>query len=83
MFACPISSLGLFAMRAGNAVQTFGQTSIGKSSRRMPWSDEFEDPIPLPKGRKLVTLLDAGNYINGLPRKEAHWSTGSSQLKPC
>lgn len=42
----------------------------------MPWSTEFEDPIPLPKGRELVTLKDAGNYINNLPRKESaleHW----------
>lgn len=30
----------------------------------------FEDPVTLPDGRKLVTLLDAGNYIASLPRKE-------------
>ena len=40
------------------------------------WSKLFEDPVILPNGRKLVTLLDAGNYINSLPRKESaadHW----------
>jgi hypothetical protein len=36
----------------------------------MPWSRAFEDPIALPDGRKLVTLLDAGEYIHALPRKE-------------
>jgi hypothetical protein len=30
----------------------------------------FEDPIPLPDGRKLRTLLDAGEYINALPKAE-------------
>jgi len=34
------------------------------------WKRLFEDPVTLPNGRKLVTLLDAGNYIAGLPRKE-------------
>jgi hypothetical protein len=28
------------------------------------------DPIPLPRGRKLVTLQDAGNYITKLPKAE-------------
>jgi hypothetical protein len=34
------------------------------------WAREFEDPIALPDGRALRTLLDAGNYIEVLPRKE-------------
>jgi hypothetical protein len=34
------------------------------------WSREFEDPISLPDGRKLVTLEDAGNYITKLPKDE-------------
>ena len=34
------------------------------------WNKLFEDPITLPNGRKLVTLIDAGNYIASLPRKE-------------
>ncbi|MGC2628262.1 MAG: hypothetical protein WA269_15645 [Candidatus Udaeobacter sp.] len=29
----------------------------------VPWSSKLDDPIPLPKGRKLVTLTDAANYI--------------------
>jgi hypothetical protein len=47
------------------------------------WSNLFEDPITLPNGRKLVTLLDAGNYIASLPRKEAegdHWQVAIEAL---
>jgi hypothetical protein len=34
------------------------------------WKRPFEDPIPLPRGRQLVTLQDAGNYITKLPKTE-------------
>jgi hypothetical protein len=34
------------------------------------WSRAFDDPIPLPRGRQLVTLKDAGNYITKLPKAE-------------
>jgi hypothetical protein len=34
------------------------------------WSREFDDPIPLPDGRRLVTLQDAGTYITKLPKAE-------------
>jgi len=30
----------------------------------------FDDPIPLPRGRQLVTLEDAGNCITRLPKAE-------------
>jgi hypothetical protein len=32
------------------------------------WSRRFNDPIPLPKGRQLATLKDAGAYITKLPK---------------
>jgi hypothetical protein len=32
------------------------------------WSREFDEPIDLPRGRQLVTLEDAGNYITKLPK---------------
>jgi len=35
------------------------------------WQREFEDPIRLPDGRKLVMLRDAADYITGLPKKES------------
>ena len=36
----------------------------------MSWSRRFEEPIPVPRGRQLVTLEDAGNYITKLPKAE-------------
>ena len=42
------------------------------------WSRAFDDPIELPGGSQLVTLLDAGNYITGLSMAEqdlAEWQT--------
>jgi hypothetical protein len=35
------------------------------------WSRKFDDPIPMPDGRTLVTLMDAGDYITSLPKKES------------
>jgi hypothetical protein len=35
--------------------------------REKGWSREFDDPIPLPRGRQLVTLQD---YIMKLPATE-------------
>jgi hypothetical protein len=34
------------------------------------WKRPFDDPIDLPRGRQLVTLEDAGNYITKLPKAE-------------
>ena len=34
------------------------------------WKRSFDDPIPLPGGRHLVTLEDAGNFITKLPKAE-------------
>jgi hypothetical protein len=34
------------------------------------WQRRFEDPIPLPGGRQLVTLRDAAEYITKLPKAE-------------
>jgi hypothetical protein len=36
----------------------------------LPWSTSFEDPIPLPDGRRLLTLRDAASYITKLPKAE-------------
>lgn len=41
----------------------------------MPWSRAFEDPIILPNGREMLTLLDAGNYIASL-----HWQAAIEAL---
>jgi hypothetical protein len=34
------------------------------------WQRHFDDPIPLPRGRQLVTLRDAAEYITKLPKAE-------------
>jgi hypothetical protein len=34
------------------------------------WKRPLEDPIPLPRGRQLITLKDAADYIPRLPRAE-------------
>ena len=47
------------------------------------WSRKFEEPIPLPKGRQLVTLKDAGTYITKLPKAEhvaAEWQAAMEAL---
>lgn len=36
------------------------------------WSREFDDPVPLPDGRKLVTLSDARAYILKLKKADQH-----------
>jgi hypothetical protein len=52
----------------------------------MGWSTAFEDPIPLPDGRKLLTLKDAADYITKLPKKESdlpEWQTAIEVLMLC
>ena len=42
------------------------------------WQRPFDDPIPLPRGRQLVTLRDAARYIIKLPKAERElpqWET--------
>jgi len=34
------------------------------------WSRAFDEPIPLPRGRQLITLKDAANYVQKLPKAE-------------
>ncbi|WP_309142533.1 hypothetical protein [Bradyrhizobium sp. sGM-13] len=52
----------------------------------LPWSTPFEDPISLPRGRSLVTLMDAADYITKLPKAEqrlAHWQLAVETLINC
>jgi hypothetical protein len=49
----------------------------------MPWSRAFEDPIPLPRGRHLVTLKDAAGYIMKPPKAEQNlpeWQAATEAL---
>src|SRR6266446_10278829 len=47
------------------------------------WKRRFDDPIPLPRGRQLITLEDAGKYITRLPKAEheaAEWQAAMEAL---
>jgi acetone carboxylase gamma subunit len=46
------------------------------------WYRHFDDPIPLPGGRQLVTLQDAGNYITKLSRTEHATAEWQAAWKP-
>jgi hypothetical protein len=49
----------------------------------MSWSRALEDPIPLPRGRQLVTLKDAAAYIMKLTKAEQHldeWQAATEAL---
>jgi hypothetical protein len=49
----------------------------------MSWSLKFDEPIVLANGKTLHTLRDAGDYVTGLPQKEAdlsHWQVAASCL---
>ena len=47
------------------------------------WTREFDEPIPVPKGRQIVTLRDAGDYVAKLPKAEhmtAEWQAAMLAL---
>jgi hypothetical protein len=47
------------------------------------WKRPFDDPIPLPRGRQLVTLQDAASYILKLPKAEQklkEWQSATEAL---
>ena len=49
----------------------------------MSWSRPFDEPIPLPRGRQIVTLKDAATYIQQLPKAEQdleEWQTAVEAL---
>ena len=49
----------------------------------MSWSRAFHIPIPLPDGRVLRTLRDAGEYIQGLPKavhQRPEWQVAAEML---
>ena len=56
------------------------------AERKQDWNREFEDPISLPGGRKLLTLKDTADYITKLPKKESdlpEWQTAIQVLLLC
>jgi hypothetical protein len=57
------------APRMPDGFRTGFDKKAGAISNR-GWKRSFDDPIPLPRGRQLVTLKDAGNYVTKLPKAE-------------
>src|SRR6266480_8128086 len=75
MFGCLISSRSSSVRRAARGAPISVRIGIGNcpGGARVAdrgWKRRFDDPIPLPRGRQLVTLEDAGNYITKLPKAE-------------
>lgn len=48
----------------------------------MSWSRRFDDPVPLPNGRRLETLREAGSYIMALgkDRDRPEWQAAAEAL---
>jgi hypothetical protein len=65
----------IFARASINWKRRIALAAIPLSSRlrlllriRLDWSREFDEPIPLPDGGELRTLLDVAHYVDALPR---------------
>ena len=88
IFGCPISSRCSSVRRAAEGAPISGRIGIGSCPggalvAYRGWKRRFDDPIPLPRGRHLITLEDAGNYITRLPKAEheAHeWQAAMESL---
>src|ERR1700682_3340422 len=53
------------------------------SNLLMPWPRPFDDPIVLPKGKKITTLKDAAAYIMALPKakqQSPEWQAAAEAL---
>jgi hypothetical protein len=68
---------------AANACRQTGNRPNGPPVSDRGWKRPFADPIPLPRGRQLVTLEDAARYIQKLPKAEQQieeWQTAVEAL---
>ncbi len=57
--------------------------NVTKIRGKNGWARPFAEPIPLPRGRQLVTLEDVGKYITKLPKSEhaaAEWQAAMQAL---
>jgi hypothetical protein len=66
-----------------NRGPTSGSRKLARNCSPDAMSSAFEDPIALPKGRQLLTLQDAADYIMKLPMAEQdlpEWQTAIEQL---
>src|ERR1700682_3599501 len=67
-----INRHGLPRSTAASLAASVCRRTGGRSARHRcimaDWTRKFDEPIPVPKGRRLVTLRDAGDYIAKLPK---------------
>jgi hypothetical protein len=66
----PCSALTAFTYKPPQSPRRGGVEGLAALKPDKGWRRRFDDPIPLPRGRQLVTLQDAGNYITKLPKVE-------------
>jgi hypothetical protein len=74
------------ALLAGSIRVRIGLKLLITGRAWLSWSREFDDPISLPDGRKLLTLKDAADYIMKLPKKESdlpEWQAAIEALMLC
>ena len=78
--------MGPFLWRPGTAdgptAWLQGKTTLARKAAN-GWKRPFNDPIPLPRGSRLVTLEDAGKYITKLGEAEheaAEWRAAMEAL---
>ena len=68
---------------AASACRRTGSCSARRGCIMADWTHEFDEPIPVPKGRQIVTLRDAGDYVAKLPKAEhmtAEWQAAMLAL---
>ena len=59
------------------------QLASMSANARPDWLRAFDDPIPVPDGRVLKTLHDAGHYAAALPKavqERSEWQTAAEML---
>jgi hypothetical protein len=90
IFGCLILNRYSYVRRVADEAPISGQIGIGNyrdgaRAASRGWKRLFDEPIPLPRGRQLVTLEDAGTYITRLPKAEheaQEWQAAMEDLDP-
>ena len=84
----PISKRGSYAKPEEREGLISGRTSLEQAAGRdhgisvVPWSRRFDEPIPT-KGKLIVTLQDAAQFILKLPKAEQnrpHWQAAAEAV---
>jgi hypothetical protein len=79
----PLRTAGSRCIRPARICLSPRRALISSRSSPKGWKRPFDEPIPVPRGRQLVTLEDAGRYIQKLPKAEQQieeWQTAVEVL---